>query len=307
MHVKSRRWAAGLLLWLAFTGCRTLKQDIMFKTETPVNMEAFERAYETVTKNYHIEPMDYIAVTVYTNKGEMLIDPNNEFELGDQGSRMQQGGAGNMLMQQQMMGIGERFNTSINRPIMQNMQQPRSFMVNEHGMANLPQVGAVKLAGLTLSQADSLLASAYAEFYETPFVLTQYLNKRVVLMGALGDKVVPLQEENMSLVELLAFAGDFQIKAKGNKIRVIRGIKDGGENISVQLVDLSTIEGVRAANMQLLPGDVVYVEPRRRIDRESLSDTGALVNVFSSPVLAATSIVSTIVSIVLLVQTLNSK
>lgn len=163
-------------------------------------------------------------------------------------------------------------------------------------------VGKIKLSGYTLSQADSILTEAYTEYYEDPYIVTQYLNKRVVLMGALGDRVIPLREENITLIELLATAsggggqnrfanagGNFQQVAKGNNIRILRG---RGEEVSVQLVDLTTIDGIRVANLDLMPNDVVYVEPRRKIDRQAISDLNTVISPLTTVISAVTSVIS---------------
>jgi polysaccharide export outer membrane protein len=156
-------------------------------------------------------------------------------------------------------------------------------------------VGDVTLKGLKLYQADSLLALLYNQFYDSTFVVTQYLNKRVVLMGALGDKVVPIRNENMTLLEVLAMAGNFQMAAKANSLRVIRGDLSAP---SVQFIDLTTIEGMRKANLFVQPNDVIYVEPRRRIDRETIADINSLV----API---TTLITVILSITLLIQQLE--
>ncbi len=245
--------------------------------------------------------MDYIAISVFTNKGEVLIDPNNEFEGG---SGEAAGGA-----------VGS-FNTGGTLPISGNMQRPKNYLVNSQGIVNLPMVGKVKLGGYTLTQADSMLTEAYQEYYEDPYIVTQYLNKRVVLMGALGDRVIPLKEENITLIELIAMAsgggrvqnefssmgggGNFQRLAKGNNIRILRG---RGENVSVQLVDLTSIDGIRVANLDLMPNDVVYVEPRRKIDRQAIAD----LNTFVSPLSTIISTVTSVISLYLLIENLGGR
>jgi len=44
------------------------------------------------------------------------------------------------------------------------------------------------------------------------------------------------------------------------------------QNPSVQIIDLSTIEGMRKAALNVEPGDIVYVEPIRRVFLEALAD-----------------------------------
>ncbi|MCS7005729.1 MAG: polysaccharide biosynthesis/export family protein [Cytophagales bacterium] len=258
-----------LYLIIIFLSSCSFRQRVLFRTKTEINPEAFEESYQKASKNYTIAELDYIAISVFTNKGERLIDPNQEFKIGEERGKLEPANTTTMGAPGFMVSQAGFTNNPSFRPINANSQTPVSYLVDSRGYAKLPLIGDVKLAGLSLKQADSLLSVLYSQWYEEPFVVTQYLNKRVILMGALGDKTIALNNEHMTLLEVLAIAGNFQLLAKPNKIRIIRGDL---KNPSVQLVDLTTIEGLRRANLQIQPLDVIYVEPRRRIDRESFAD-----------------------------------
>lgn len=266
--------------------CGSLKQNILFKTETAIRAEAFQASSSDVEQTYLIEPFDRVAVTVMTNKGERLIDPNREFEVGESVG-LQGANAGNNQMMNQ-----DNPNSFILLPVTTNNTPPSSFLIDGQGLANLPMIGEVQLGGLSLKKATQLLESKYASFYEAPFVTIQYLNKRVILMGALGDKVVPLRNERMTLLEVLAIAGGFQEKAKPNNIRLIRGdLKEP----AVQLINLSTVEGMKNASLHVQPNDIIYIEPRRRIDRETIGDLNSLITPF-------TTILTLVLTIVIIVD-----
>jgi polysaccharide export outer membrane protein len=53
-------------------------------------------------------------------------------------------------------------------------------------------------------------------------------------------------------------------------IRLLRG--NLSENPDVQLINLSTIEGMKVAQHKLLPGDIIYIEPIKRVFRETMTD-----------------------------------
>lgn len=268
------------------------KQNILFRVaedgSTPLSSMA-----ERAAQNYIISPNDYLAISVYTNKGEILIDPNAEFKTGSE--QHQQVNTGMGVMQNPMM-MGSDLNMRIDLPITINNQRPNSFLIDAEGYAFIPMVGKIKLGGYTLPQADSVLAQAYSQYYEQPFVKSQYLNKRVVLLGALGDKLIPLRNENMNLLEILAISGQFQQNARANNIRIIRGDL---KNPEVQLVDLTTIEGMKKANLVLQPNDIIYVEPRRHLDKEFFANFTAAVSPF-------TTILSAISTTLLLIITINN-
>lgn len=200
--------------------------------------------------SYIIKPYDYLQIEVYTNKGERIIDPN--FELLEERLR----------------------NQSQGRPA-------PHYLVQADSMVMLPIVGEVKLAGLTLPQTDSLLVAAYGAYYKEPFVITKYTNKRVVVLGATGGQVIPLTNENMSVIEVIALSGGLPNDAKGHNIRLIRGDL---KNPIVQVIDLTTIEGLRKAELKVQSGDIIYIEPVRKIISESVRDIAPLLSVITSMV-----------------------
>jgi polysaccharide export outer membrane protein len=60
-------------------------------------------------------------------------------------------------------------------------------------------------------------------------------------------------------LELIAIAGGIPINGKAHRIKLIRGDL---KNPQVYLIDLSTIEGMKKAELTMQGNDIVYVEPR---------------------------------------------
>ena len=213
----------------------------MFKTGDASVIEKYTREAE---RNYVIQKNDYLTLDVYTNDGERVVDP--DFKL---------------LKDMPTMNT--------------NLRAELNYLVNTEGNAKFPMVGAIKVEGMRLIEAEALLQKQYAAFYEKPFVKLNYINKRVVVLGAMGGQVIPLANENISLVEILALAKGLPNDSKAHNIRVIRGDK-------IFVADLSTFEGYAKTNMTMAAGDVVYVEPVRRPFAEGLRDYGTLFTVATS-------------------------
>jgi polysaccharide export outer membrane protein len=240
--------------------CSFYKQDIMFRTDSSTNAAAVEMAVAEAEKNYRIRVNDLIELNVYTNDGERLVDPNFEFT--------QQIGANASVMRQQV-------------------QNP-AYLVQHDGFAKLPMVGMVKLQGLTRLQADSALQILYNQYYEDAFVTSKVTNRRVFVLGATGGtgaaggaggKVIPLENENMSVIEVLALSGGISSFSKAGNIRMIRGDL---HNPQVQVINLSTMEGLRKAELAVLPNDIIYVEPGRRPLLDAVRDYSTFLNLVSS-------------------------
>lgn len=222
------------------------------------NYQGLSTEMAEAERTYTVQPNDLLEMEIYTNKGERIIDP--DFELA-----RQQGGG---------------------QQIAQRRQQ--QYLVQANGEVRLPMVGYISLAGYNLNQVDSILASAYGNFYKEPFVLTRYVNKRVVFLGSTGGKVIPLPNQNMNLLEVLALAGGIS-GGKAHNIRLIRGDLD---NPQVQLINLNTIEGMRQASLQVQSGDIIYVEPIRRLLPETIRDIGPVLGLVSNIIGLALVIIS---------------
>lgn len=232
-----------LPLLVLLVSCASYKQNIMFKPTEGFPAEAIKKEVFSAEKNYVIQKNDYLSLSVYTNKGEQLLDPNPELSTE------------NGTQPAQKEGV--------------------KFLVDMQGIAKLPMVGELKLEGLTLRQAEEIAQKEYDRFFKGSFVRMEFMNKRVIVLGAPGGQVIPLANENVSLVEVLALAKGMDNFSKAQNIRLIRGDK-------VYVADFSTIQGFQAGNVPVEPGDIVYVEPIRRPFAEGLRDNGSILSLVVS-------------------------
>jgi polysaccharide biosynthesis/export protein len=235
--------ASGLAILLTLSSCGSYRQNIMFKVPEGA---ALKNEIESAEKNYVIKSNDYLTLQVYTNEGERIIDPDFRL-LKDMPSQS----AGNSM-----------------RPDIQ-------YLVNEDGLVKLPMIGQMKLEGLSLREAEQVLQKEYSKYYQNPFVYLQFQNKRVIVLGAPGGQVIPLINQSVTLVEVLALAKGVDNYAKANNIRVLRGDQ-------VFVADFSTFDGYKKSNVVMEPGDVVYVEPIRRPLVEGLRDYGPIFTIMTS-------------------------
>jgi polysaccharide export outer membrane protein len=84
----------------------------------------------------------------------------------------------------------------------------------------------------------------------------------------------------VSLLEILATAGGIPQSGKSHNIKIIRDYMN--HDPIIQIVDLSTIEGMKKASLHVEPNDVIYVEPNQRIFFEALRDVTPVLSTFVS-------------------------
>lgn len=298
--MKSILFVVRQLFFLSFlvficSSCGFYQYTILFKENETFNNEAFKKATllaEQAEKNYMVRKFDFVGVEIFTNKGELLTDPNMEIQMGGRQLDITQAGqmqGQNMMnqggiagQQQGMMGMG-----------IGNFGTFRRYMVQDDGQAYLPLLGATKLEGMKLYQVDSLLSKQYEKYYKESYVVSRLLNRRAIIIGALGGRIVPLDNDNMSIIEAVVAAGlNFDQRVRGDRLRIIRNIYN---KPVMQIIDLATFEGLQAANLKVEPNDVIYLEPRRRIGREeALTDItrslSTILSILSSTILTILAI-----------------
>ncbi|WP_185153356.1 polysaccharide biosynthesis/export family protein [Fulvivirga lutimaris] len=244
-------WLKITVLALLLSACSSYKQNILFKSD---QLPAPNQQQLEVNSNRIIEIGDYLTLEVFTKNGEKIIDP--DFELA---------------------------NTNINA---ERLRPELKYLVRNDGYVKAPMVGEVELEGKTLHEAEEILQKEYERFYKSSFVNINFLNKRVIVLGSAGGQVVPLENENTTLVEIIALSGGIDKGGKGHNIRILR-------DNEAFLVDLTTIEGYQSGNILMEPGDVVYIEPVRRPFSEFIRENGPVISIFTSLV----SLVAVLISV----------
>ena len=213
------------------------------KSFYPSRMLTTDRLYpyskmsdSAIFHEYRIAPNDEVSVLITTNNGENLLDPIS--------------GPGGSTQQVAQMG--------------------KTYLVEFDGMVNLPLIKRVKISGLTLREAESLLEEKFNFYYNKPYVQIKVTNNRVIIFpGGLGGtaQVLRLENTNTTLFEALARAGGIA-DGKAYRIKLIRGNLNDRK---VYLIDLSKLSGLKDADIVLMANDIIYVEPVYRVPQTILA------------------------------------
>jgi protein involved in polysaccharide export with SLBB domain len=297
-----RRLLLSLPLLLLFSACvptRYYNQRVMFRLTDEkgnrLDTAKLRVAVNRTDRNYRIQANDFLDVRVYTNKGERIIDPNGELQFGSP--------AGQVSSLSPRTSSASGRGAQVSRTGSSGSGSGLELLVQANGLVAMPVVGQVHLSGLSLHQADSTLQVLYSTYYVAPFVQTRVTNNRVIILGSPGGVVVPLSNDNMNLLEVLALAGGvdgngggasglYRYGGKTSNVRIIRG---NLKNPQVEQIDLSTIAGMRRANLQMEPNDIVYIEPVRRPFLEGLADTGPVISAIGTVLGTITATISIII------------
>lgn len=237
-----RKLATSLALSILFVGC-TVNQDLMFRSGADY---AYEKLNETTNEAYRLAPNDRLQLQLFSNRGQRLMAMT--------AGSVEENRGDNLFQQQRAMF---------------------TYRVELDGTVELPEVGAVKLAGLTLDEAEQTIEAAYESEYVDPYALLQVVNNRVLVFpGEAGQAtVITLQNQNTTVIEALAQAGGIRQRGRSKQIKLIR--QRGDENL-VYHMDLSTVEGLKDARIIVQANDIIYVDSNPQVVREVLADVSPL-------------------------------
>ncbi len=210
---------------------------------TPTDYEYATFDEKGPTKEYRLAPSDELYFRLFTNEGEKLVDPLDPYT------------------EQQMKQI--------------------NYTVEHDGTVKLPVIGRTFVQGMTIRELEKYLEDKYMKYYNRPFVTIKVVNNRVIVFpGGRGGtaKVITLEHANTTLFEALALAGGID-DGKARKVKLIRGDLNEPE---VFLIDLSTIQGVKDANLVLQANDIIYVEPRAKVPQRILEHITPYLSILTS-------------------------
>ena len=251
-----RPWPClALLMLLMSTGC-TINRNIMFRTPADFEFDPFNPISDV---NYRIAPNDLISFQLYSNKGERLLSMTAGTTAGGVNGSVGQG-AGFQAMNQNARFVYE---------------------VRPNGTVELPELGEVALAGMSIDEAETHLESLYKANYVDPLALIEVTNQRVLIFpGEAGvASVIPLTNPNTSLLEVLALSGGIRARGDARNVKLIR---KGESGPTIHQFDLSTIEGLKYANTTVQAGDIIYVEPLPQLASEVLADVTPVLSLLST-------------------------
>jgi polysaccharide biosynthesis/export protein len=153
---------------------------------------------------------------------------------------------------------------SIKVQVYQNPDLTVEVRVSESGSVNYPLVGAVKLGGLSISEAERAIAQALrtANILKQPqvnIVLQKVQGNQVSVLGQVHKPGrFPLETTNVRVSDMLAAAGG--VTPTGDDVLIVSGARDGKP--FRKTIDIPALfQNTRGENdIVLAPGDTIYVD-----------------------------------------------
>ena len=238
-----------VVLITSVTSCSNINSNVLFKIPKGENFK-YDSLPLKPSDDYVIGPGDRFMFYFSTNHGEKLI-------YG-------------------MSGVSGLDGQSFNR----NTQQIQDYLVRRDGNVELPIIGLLKVEGLTSVELEETLTKILSKDYINPYVQIRFTNQRVIVFPGKGQaRVVYLTNVNTTLLEVIALAGGLTNDAKANSIKLIRKVKNKRE---IYKIDISTINGLKQAEMIVQSNDYIYVDFKPRVATSILTEVGPWLTLFTT-------------------------
>ncbi len=136
------------------------------------------------------------------------------------------------------------------------------YTVNEEGYLNLPFVGDVRVSGLTIDSAQTLISKKIQDYFNDVNVKLKFISYNVSFLGEVNRPGrFNITGKRLSLMEGLALAGDMTVYADRTNVLIFRQNPDN--TVTVRKVNLLKDDFMATKDFYLYPNDVVYVEPTK--------------------------------------------
>lgn len=130
------------------------------------------------------------------------------------------------------------------------------------GYVQLPYVGSVKMEGLTLDEAKTVLMDSLTQYLRIPdlsLVITSYGPRKVYVMGEVNKPgIQDMAIDNMNAYAALATAGGWARKGRSTRIQIMR-VVDGTMYYRTLNMKAYTVKHDLTQNVEIEDGDILYV------------------------------------------------
>lgn len=154
----------------------------------------------------------------------------------------------------------------------------RTVMVMHNGNISFPLIGEVKIAGLTLKEAESLLAEKLKAYFTHPFIsiiLKSPTSPHVSVFGeVLRPGAIPYQR-GLRITDYIALAGGATPDANLKNVMVVKFLEEKPVSMKIN-VDEIIKKGLNEKNLELKSGDWIYIPKKFKINWGIVLNTLAL-------------------------------
>lgn len=133
--------------------------------------------------------------------------------------------------------------------------------VDRLGQIILPQVGRVKIAGLSKVETVAEIERRYQNLINDPVFDIEITNLRIRVLGSVARQgMITLENENLTLGEVIALSGGIDFSTADRTIKLIRTRSGTQQEVNF---DIRNLGDPAIANISVFDGDYVFIPPSK--------------------------------------------
>ena len=140
-----------------------------------------------------------------------------------------------------------------------------SYSIDTQGNIRLPYLGTLNVLGYTEKQVREKIEVELGKFFKDVsdiFVTVKLAGIRFTVLGEVGlPGTVVLFQNQVSIIEAIANAGDITLTGDRKRVVIMRENMEGAKKITLNLTDASVFN---SAYFYIQPNDIIYVEPLKQ-------------------------------------------
>ncbi len=150
-----------------------------------------------------------------------------------------------------------------------------TYIVDEGGTISMPQIGRVHVEGKTIREIEEMLNPLIHKYVANSSVIVRVVNRTVSVLGEVNSPgAYNMLKYRQSIFESIGMAGDLTDYGNRHNVKLVRDVNQGKQ---IVVLDLTRPELVTSPYYYIMPGDVIYVEPRSKLyGTKTLPFTGPL-------------------------------
>jgi polysaccharide export outer membrane protein len=139
------------------------------------------------------------------------------------------------------------------------------YTVDRHGNIRIPYIGDLNVLGYTEKEVREKIEielGKYLKNVESVFVTVKLAGINFVISGEIGSPgTVNLSQNEVTIVDAIANAGDITIYGDRENIEVIRKTIDGVKKFKINILEIDVFQ---SPNFYIQPNDVIYIPPLKQ-------------------------------------------
>ena len=138
-----------------------------------------------------------------------------------------------------------------------NRYDQTAYTVYNNGSISIPFFGEIKVEGLTISEAESVIQKKMKASFPDAEIRIRMKNNVFYIVSNKKNGIYSIFKDNMTIYQALSLSGNISEEMDLSKVKIVRLDKDGKSTV-VKTFNLRTESVIESEYYYIQPNDVIY-------------------------------------------------